>query len=181
MARLYQNPGITFDTATFDPMRITPVQHALMGHPLLELPSLIALAERLARGLVRRHNGEATPATNFNTAPGTHPTELGVQETITRIEHANAWMALHNVQEDPLYRTLVDEVLDYVEPLVSSRDPGMCHRAGWIFVTSPGAVTPYHMDHEHNFICKFGARRLSMSSTRSIAPSSRNVRWSSST
>jgi hypothetical protein len=28
----------------------------------------------------------------------------------------------------------------------------MFGRAGWIFVTSPNAVTPYHMDHEHNFI-----------------------------
>jgi hypothetical protein len=28
----------------------------------------------------------------------------------------------------------------------------MCYRGGWIFVTSPFAVTPFHMDHEHNFI-----------------------------
>jgi hypothetical protein len=37
----------------------------------------------------------------------------------------------------------------------------MCYRAGWIFVSSPGAVTPFHMDHEHNFILQIrGKKRL---------------------
>ena len=35
----------------------------------------------------------------------------------------------------------------------------MCHRAGWIFVTSPGAVTPFHMDDEHNFILQIAGRK----------------------
>ena len=39
--------------------------------------------------------------------------------------------------------------------------PGMCYRAGWIFVSSPGTVTPFHMDHEHNFILQIrGTKRL---------------------
>ena len=68
-------------------------------------------------------------------------------------------MALHNVQNDPLYRTLVDEVLDYVQPRVDKKDPGMHDRAGWIFITSPNAVTPYHMDHEHNFILQVRGKK----------------------
>jgi hypothetical protein len=150
---MYRDPGLTFDTAAFEPMRIMPVRHALMEHPLLQLDSLIDLAKRLeSRGLVRAHNDQATPETSFTTAPDTHPLQNSVADTIRRIEASNAWMALHNVQTDPLYRGLVDEVLDYVRPKVEARDPGLCHRAGWIFVTSPNAVTPYHLDHEHNFI-----------------------------
>jgi hypothetical protein len=149
----YTGPGVSFDKTTFDPMRIMPVTHQLMGHPLLELPSLIDLAKRLeVTGSVRSHGDDATPATDFTTAPKAHPIKLSVDETIRRIESSKAWMALHNIQNDPTYRMLVDEVLDYVKPMVEEKDPGMCHRAGWIFVTSPGAITPYHMDHEHNFI-----------------------------
>jgi hypothetical protein len=149
----YRNPGVSFDTAGFHPMRIMPVRHELMGHPLFQLSNLLDLAKRLEpRGLVRRHDGDVQPSTNFTTAPDDHPTRFGVEDTIRRIEEANSWMALHNIQEDSVYRGLVDEVLDYVRPMVEPRDPGMCHRAGWIFITSPGAVTPYHMDHEHNFI-----------------------------
>jgi hypothetical protein len=149
----YSGPGIDFDRANFHPMRICAVSHQLMGDPLLQFDSLAALARRLeATGAVRTHNDGATPATNFTTAPETHPPAMSIEETIKRIESAKAWLALHNVQNDPTYRKLVDEVLDYVQPTVERYDPGMCHRAGWIFVTSPGAVTPYHMDHEHNFI-----------------------------
>ncbi|HXK19346.1 MAG TPA: cupin-like domain-containing protein [Polyangiaceae bacterium] len=150
---MYSSPNIRFDTAAFDPMRIQAVRHELMGHPLLELPELVQLAARLEpRGLVRRHSGAAKPSTDFHSAPETLPTQLPALETIKNIEQADAWMALHNIQEDPKYRTLVDEVLDFVRPMIEPKDPGMCHRAGWIFVTSPGAVTPFHMDHEHNFI-----------------------------
>jgi Cupin-like domain len=77
------------------------------------------------------------------------------------IAKANAWMSLLNVQADPLYRRFIDEVLDEVRPVVDRRDPGMCFRAGWIFVSSPGAVTPFHIDHEHNFILQIrGKKRL---------------------
>jgi hypothetical protein len=149
----YSGPNISFDRRAFDPMRIAPVHHELTGHPLLQLDSLVALAGRLERtGSVRAHADDATPGTSFTSAPDTHPIRLGIDETIRRIEESRAWMALHNIQNDPLYRGLVDEVLDHVRPMIEPKDPGMCHRAGWVFVTSPGAVTPYHLDHEHNFI-----------------------------
>jgi hypothetical protein len=149
----YTNPGISFDTAKFHPLRIMGVSHTLMGHPLLELGSLVDLAKRLEKvGGVRAHSDNARADTAFAHAPDTHPVQLSMEETIRTIEKSKAWMALHNIQNDPIYRRLVDEVLDYVQPMVEPRDPGMCHRAGWIFVTSPNAVTPFHIDHEHNFI-----------------------------
>ena len=160
MTGMYQNPAIRLATTSFDPMRITAVTHQLMGHPLLELDNLLALARRLEpRGMVRRHNADAQPSTDFTTAPETLPTKHDVAGTLENIESAEAWMALHNIQEDAVYQKLVDEVLDYVRPMVEAKDPGMCHRAGWIFITSPGAVTPYHMDHEHNFILQVRGKK----------------------
>ncbi len=149
----YTNPGVAFDGAAFEPMRIMAVTHTLAGHPLLEIGSLVDLARRLEKvGSVRAHNDAAKPDTRFANAPETHPAALSVEDTIRSIESAKAWMALHNVQNDAVYRRLVDDVLDFVRPMVDAKDPGMCHRAGWIFVTSPGAITPFHIDHEHNFI-----------------------------
>jgi hypothetical protein len=54
---------------------------------------------------------------------------------------------------------LVSDVLDTLRPLVEAQDPGMCFRAGWIFVTSPGTITPFHIDHEHNFILQIAGRK----------------------
>src|SRR5687768_4754278 len=98
MPGMYQDPGIQFDAAGFDPMRITPVSHQLMGHPLLELDSLLALAKRLEpRGMVRRHNAAAKPSTDFTSAPEALPTKLDAVGTLEQIETAEAWMALHNI------------------------------------------------------------------------------------
>jgi hypothetical protein len=48
-----------------------------------------------------------------------------------------------------------------VKPTVDAVDPGMSYRGGWIFVTSPRAITPFHMDLEHNFIVQIlGKKRL---------------------
>jgi len=154
--------SVHIEPATFDPWKIQAVTHQLMGHPLLQLDSLVALGKRLeARRLVRTHSDDAGAGSSFADAPLLHPNAKSAEETLAGIAEAKAWMSLLNVQADPIYRRLVDEVLDEVRPLVESRDPGMCYRAGWIFVSSPGAVTPFHIDHEHNIILQIrGTKRL---------------------
>lgn len=151
---------VLFDADAFDPWRIGEVRHALCGHPLFEIDALLALAQRLeARRLVRTHSDAATAGTSFADAPQAHPNRRGATATLSDIAHAHAWMSLLNVQSDPVYRRLVDEVLDALRPAIERRDPGLCYRGGWIFVSSPGAVTPFHIDHEHNFILQIAGRK----------------------
>jgi hypothetical protein len=146
----------------FEPWKVQILKHHLVKHPLLQLDALVELGKRQEqRRLVRTHNDQATAGSSFADAPKQHPNPKNAATTLAGIAEAKAWMSLLNVQCDPLYRTLIDEVLDSVKPVVDARDPGMCYRAGWIFVTSPGAVTPFHMDHEHNFIMQIsGAKQL---------------------
>ena len=57
----------------------------------------------------------------------------------------------------------LNEILDEIEPLSEEVEPGMCEREGAIFVTSPGSVTPYHMDHEINFLLQIrGSKTVSV-------------------
>lgn len=153
---------IHIDPSTFDPWKVQGVTHALSEHPLLQIDALVELGRRQqSRNLVRTHTGDATAGTSFADAPNLHPNEKSAVATLAEIEKANAWMSLLNVQADPVYRKLIDEILDEVRPATDRRDPGMCYRAGWIFVSSPNAVTPFHMDHEHNFILQIrGTKRL---------------------
>lgn len=153
-------PLVTPVEGAFDPWRIQAVTHRLRGHPLLEPDALLDLARRLeARRSVRSHAATATAGTSFADAPTLHPNPRGAATTLADLAHAKAWMSLLNVQADPVHRALVDEVLDAVRPLVEAVDPGMCYRGGWIFVSSPGAVTPFHIDHEHNFILQVRGRK----------------------
>jgi hypothetical protein len=155
-------PRIHLDPATFEPWKIQALTHALSDHPLLQIGALVELGKRQqARNLVRTHSADATAGTSFADAPNLHPNAKGAVATLAEIAQARAWMSLLNVQADPIYRRLIDEILDEIRPIVDRRDPGMCYRAGWIFVSSPNAVTPFHMDHEHNFILQIrGKKRL---------------------
>jgi len=151
---------VEVDWNTFDPWRIQAVRHRLTEHPLLQLPSLVELGKRLeSRGRVRTHSNDATPGTPFNTAPKLHPNRMTAADTLQQIAQAKAWMSLLNVQTDDTYRALVDEVLDDVKPSIDRVDPGMCYRGGWIFITSPHTVTPFHFDKEHNFILQVSGRK----------------------
>lgn len=151
---------VAIDAPAFAPWAIGTVTHQLCGHPLLGIDALIELGQRLeARRLVRTHSDEATAGSSFSDAPNLHPNRRGAAATLANIADAHAWMSLLNVQADPVYRRLVDDVLDGIKPLIDRQDPGMCFRGGWIFVSSPGAVTPFHIDHEHNFILQIAGRK----------------------
>ena len=153
-------PRIHINPDTFSPWKIQEVTHALSEHPLLQIGALVELGKRQqARNLVRTHSADATAGTSFADAPNLHPNTKGAAATLADIEKSKAWMSLLNVQADPVYRQLIDEVLGEIRPTVDRRDPGMCYRAGWIFVSSPGAVTPFHIDHEHNFILQIRGRK----------------------
>lgn len=153
---------VKLDNNRFDPWTISALTHELSDHPLLQMDALIQLGQRLeARGLVRTHSDQATAATSFADAPMLLPNSKGAKATLSNMATAHAWMSLLNVQADPLYRRFIDELLDEVRPVIDRRDLGMCYRAGWIFVTSPNAVTPFHIDHEHNIILQIrGNKRL---------------------
>lgn len=155
-------PRIHVDPATFEPWKIQALTHSLSDHPLLQIGALVELGKRQQeRRLVRTHTADATAGTSFADAPNLHPNTKGAEATLADIEKARAWMSLLNVQADPIYRRFIDEILDEVKPITERKDPGMCYRAGWIFVSSPNAVTPFHMDHEHNFIMQIrGTKRL---------------------
>lgn len=155
-----RSPLIDVDWSTFDPWRVTTVRHHLADHPLLQIDRLVELGKRLeADGRVRSHSNEAAAGTSFNDAPKMHPTGRTTEETLRAVAEAKAFTSLLNVQTDPEYRALLDAVLDPIAPEIERRDPGMSFRAGWIFVTSPHTVTPFHMDKEHNFLLQIRGRK----------------------
>ncbi|SEL09116.1 hypothetical protein SAMN05428989_1408 [Pseudoxanthomonas sp. GM95] len=151
---------VDVDWDSFEPSRIQAVRHRLMYHPLLRFYELVELGKRLElRRCIRSHGSGAAAGTPFNAAPDLHPNARSVVDTLQDIYQAQAWMSLLNVQVDETYRALVDEVLGGLKPGIDRVDPGMGYRGGWIFITSPNAVTPFHFDKEHNFILQVQGRK----------------------
>jgi hypothetical protein len=78
--------------------------------------------------------------------------ELPPGEIARTIDSNGCWMVLKNIEQDPGYKALLDELLDSVSSIVSSRDGGMTVREGFIFLSAPNSMTPSHIDPEHNFL-----------------------------
>jgi hypothetical protein len=132
------------------------VQHQLPGHPLFALPRLIELSRALPGELVEYNAGDVPVSLDPTRTPRTG---LSIEETIRRIEECRSWMVFKNVERDPDYQALLDACLDQVREHSESAWPGMDRREGFIFVSSPGSVTPYHMDPEHNFLLQIRGRK----------------------
>ena len=133
--------------------------HALHDHPLLALPPIADLADRLAKDSVICERAakpllmpEGGPPRGAEPRPG---------DLIRDLDHSGSWLTLLDIGQDSLYRDLVDSCLDEVEPLVNARPGDMRRRVGFVFVSSPNSITPVHYDIEHSLILQIsGAKTL---------------------
>jgi cupin-like protein len=132
------------------------VKHRLMEVELFSLPRLVELARRLPESRVEYNAGDVPLTLDPAKAPRTG---LSVEETIRRIESSRSWMVLKNVELDPEYGDLLDRCLAEVRQLSDAVAPGMADKEGFIFVSSPGSITPYHMDPEQNFLLQIRGQK----------------------
>lgn len=123
--------------------------HILADHPMLRLDRLCDLATRMRPGTVEYNRGDLPVGVAPDAAIGNG---LSIAETIRTIEQNGSWMVLKFIEQDPVYRALLDEALDELLPVVRPRTGAMLKREGFIFVSSPGSVTPFHFDPEHNIL-----------------------------
>jgi quercetin dioxygenase-like cupin family protein len=148
--------GPTFGVTALDGMaRAYPtiprhLAHGLAGHPLLELDALAALARRMRPASLEHNAATDLP---LGLASDQIPyTGLDVHQTIASIADCGSWVVMKSIEQDPAYDALMRDVLAEIEPLVRPRTGPMLRLKGFIFVASPGAVTPLHFDPEHNVL-----------------------------
>ncbi|MCE9604294.1 MAG: cupin-like domain-containing protein [Planctomycetia bacterium] len=144
----------TFD-AKFNRSPFT-IGHHLSDHPLFSLPRLIELAQKLPAKKVEYNSGELPVSQDPTKTP---LNGLSIPDTIRRIEECRSWMVLKNVELDEEYSDLLGSCLAEIRGLSDHVSPGMKHQAGFIFISSPGSVTPYHIDPENNFLLQIRGRK----------------------
>ncbi len=136
------------------------VRHCLVGHPLLALPRLIDLAQSLPRKSIEHNAGDLPVSLGSRPTPGNG---LSADETLRQIRDCRSWMVLKNVEQNPAYARLLTQCLAEIERAARGRIKNMRQQEGFIFVSSPGAITPYHMDPEHNFLLQIhGSKMVAM-------------------
>jgi hypothetical protein len=122
--------------------------HRLGDHPLLELEALARLAETLPDAAIE-YNFADLPL-GIDGKPD--PTGIPIGETIRRIGETGSWAALKNIEAVPAYADLLHDLLAELRDVIEPRTGKMMKLQGFVFITSPGGVTPYHFDPEHNIL-----------------------------
>lgn len=133
------------------------IGHHLCDHPLFNLDRLLQLSKDLPESHIEYNAG--TLPVNQDQAK-TPRNGLSPEETIQRIRDCKSWMVMKWVETDPEYGELLEQCLAEVRPHSEPIVPGMRQPQAFIFITSPGSVTPYHMDPEHNFLLQVRGNKI---------------------
>lgn len=138
--------------------------HNLAGNPLFELPRLTTLAETLIKKegptAVRWKNSDSPVDAKWSQLP---PNEQihSVSEAIQNLDKSGSWVVLYRVQNDPAYSAILEQALDDIEEMIGyPLRPEITWKDSYIFMASPHAVTPYHIDHETAFLMQVHGNRL---------------------
>lgn len=138
------------------PEQPTLLDHQLVGHDLLGLEALASLAGRIRPIDIEYNSGDLPVGLDPADTPATG---LSVEETIRRIEECGSWMVIKFIEQDEVYRSFLHGVLAAVAPAVEPATGAMLKHEGFIFISSPGAVTPFHFDPEHNILLQIRGRK----------------------
>jgi cupin-like protein len=131
------------------------LEHALGNHPLFELSRLARLGETiLSKGDPQNFSHFGGEGISAGTRLPTREPKRRVSDAIEQLGTGGSWIKLTAAQEiDPEYSELLDNLIIELEGLTGQPlRQTMTWKSATIFVASPGTFTPYHIDHNHNFL-----------------------------
>jgi len=133
------------------------LQHHLSEHRLFSLERLLQLARSFPEDRVEYNAGELPVGLDPRLTPRNG---LSIQETIQRIEECQSWMVLKNVERDPEFAALLDACLSEIVALEHPATRRMGQREAFVFLSSPGSITPFHLDPEQNFLLQIRGQKF---------------------
>lgn len=136
----------------------TRVRHGLVGHPLLTLDAIADLGAELPAASVSAEIGDKPLAAG--SAAGVAVDVQDVAAQIRDIAVNSSWFTLLHIQQADRYRLLVDEILDGLAGSSGLPASNLRRRMGFLFASSPQAVTAAHFDIEHSFCLQLEGTRL---------------------
>jgi hypothetical protein len=133
------------------------IHHHLPDHPLLSIEALARLGEALPAGAAEYNPGDLPVGIRPEDIPSNG---LSIGETIRTIDTNGSWAVLKNIEAIPEYRALLMKLLGELEPVVLPRTGAMLTPQGFIFISSPGSITPFHFDPEHNILLQLRGSKV---------------------
>ena len=132
------------------------VTHNLSGTERFSGSALEQLAYRLPPEQIELNAGDVPVSLPPGQAADPRTTAA---EYLADMESHRVWVGLLRLKDDPEYGPMLAELLNPIGEMLLQIDPGMSRLNGFIFVTSPRSVVPYHMDPEHNFLLQITGKK----------------------
>ncbi|MEM8687747.1 MAG: cupin-like domain-containing protein [Pseudomonadota bacterium] len=125
------------------------LDHALSDHQLFTLERLVELASKMPRDKIEYNSGKVA----INQDPDSTPqVNLEPAQVVREIETCGAWLVIKNVESEPAYRDLLAEFIGELAE-ASGLDAELFEDLqGFIFISSAGSTTPFHIDAEENIL-----------------------------
>ncbi len=131
--------------------------HSLAHHPLLTLEALAQAAERMDPARVECRESSNSNGGEFAFAGNQFGTAA---DTIRNIETARRWVMLRFAETLPEYADLLERLIVEMAPVTGRHGAALRPRA-FIFISSPGTLTPFHFDPEFNILFQIaGTKRF---------------------
>ena len=130
--------------------------HGLTAHRLLTLDALADLAGAMPDGSIEYNRGDVP--IGIDSKPGS--TGMSIKDTIHNIATSNSWAVLKNIEQVPEYQALLLSLLSEIQSQIEAKTGAILRPQGYIFISSPNAVTPYHFDPEHNILLQLKGSKV---------------------
>ncbi|MXO89691.1 cupin domain-containing protein [Pontixanthobacter aquaemixtae] len=132
------------------------LHHQMADHAALSLDALAELAGVLPASSIEFNSGDLPIGVDGKP----DATGLTIQDTIRHIATSNSWAVLKNIEQSPAYENLLLSLLEELKPQIEAKTGAMLRPQGFIFISSPDAVTPYHFDPEHNILLQLKGSKV---------------------
>lgn len=148
------------DPARFSTHRIATLHHNFHEHPLFQVPELVKLGKELAPlGQCRFMRPGLTVASTI-AHDSQHPDGRSIDEHFERMEEPGSSVALYNIEAIARYQALLLAIVDTLRGTVEREQPDIFMVNGFVFVSAPPSVTPFHIDRENNFWLQLHGRKI---------------------
>ena len=132
------------------------LHHNLQDDERLTLDALAELGAALPQSSIEYNRGDLP--IGIDGKPGGNGMTIG--DTIRHIATSESWAVLKNIEQAPAYRALLMDLLEELRPAIETKTGEMLTPQGFIFISSPHVVTPYHFDPEHNILLQLRGSKV---------------------
>jgi hypothetical protein len=148
-------------------------RHRVFDLELFSTEALARLCDAVPRPWIANHDADRP----IITPVGTHVQEdIPLGDVVRRLDQRCRWIVVRHLEHIAPYREALGEVVDRVSGTVVPAEGRMLHRGANVFIASPGAVVPVHLDRHHNFLLQMtGTKELTVGSFEDPTAESREV------